>query len=224
MTDNKDDKNQNKNMNIDDLVNDLEPVKPMISRSLAALIFILLGYGIVFMIAFKIGFRHDIGMIFSMPKVLLQVTALFIAGLLAVFATFRLSCPQEEIDITTKSMITISILLITAVIFYCAGMGSPEEAQKLISKGLAYVRVKNVLLVSLAPLILMFIMMRKARPVHTSLIGLTSALAVSAMSVTACKMTCNIESLHANLLWHYGPIVVIALIGFLVGKYVYKWK
>lgn len=217
-------KDKKEKLDIDTLVDDLCPVKPVMGSSLSALIFVFLGYGLVFTGVFLVGFRHDISMVIEMPNLMVQIIALFVAGLMAVFATFRLSCPREKIDFTTKMMIFFSVVLITTVIVYCAGAGDAQVAKDLITKDLVYTRLTNVFLLSLAPLGLMFVMMRRARPVHTSLIGMTSALAITAMSVMGCKLTCIIDAPYANLLWHYGPIAVLAAIGFLFGKYLYQWK
>lgn len=208
---------------IDDLSQDLKPVKPLLSSTKAALIFSLLGYGLVFIGVIIVGFRYDIGSIFHMPSLIVQLVALLVAGVFSVIATFRLSRPREKMDKTSLYLILSSAALIAAVVIYCAMMGDVDTAKSIINKDLIVMRLRNVFLIALAPILLMIYMMRRARPVHTSMIGLSSFLAITAMAVTGCRLTCPIEALYANLLWHYGPIIILALLGYLLGRFIYRW-
>ena len=76
-------KDKKEKLDIDTLVDDLCPVKPVMGSSLSALIFVFLGYGLVFTGVFLVGFRHDISMVIEMPNLMVQIIALFVAGLMA---------------------------------------------------------------------------------------------------------------------------------------------
>ncbi len=217
---------EKKNIN-DDLIQtlseDLVPVKPLRAHYIRSLLFLLVGYSVIFCGISFFGFRSDIHMIWENYSLLAQLSVLMAAGLLSTFATFKLTLPCEKICKSTWIMIILSIILISSVMVFCAMGGSIEDFTPVYSKEMIIERVQRIGLIAVIPTILMVVMIRRGRPVHSSLIGLTSFMAITALSVTGCRLSCPIDSLYGNLLWHYIPIAIISIIGLVIGRYIYRW-
>lgn len=208
---------------IDSLTKDLEPVKKQQTCHVKSLQFVLLSYCIIFLAAVFIGFRRDISLLFSNIEVLGQVIVLLVAGILSVIATFRLTIPSENVGRLNWGLIGSSVGLISCVTLYCAGGADAKDIEVYMHWNMISHRLKTFALLAILPTILMVWMIRKGRPVHTSLVGFTSFLAITCISVTGCRMLCPVDSLLANLVWHYMPIIVLSLLGYIIGRYIYRW-
>lgn len=208
---------------IKSLTQDLVPVKPLRAHYIRSLLFLLIGYTLIFLGISFLGFRSDIDMIWENHSLLAQVSVLMSAGLLATFATFKLTLPCEKISPLTWGMIILPIILIAGVIVFCAMNGTVEDFTPVYKQEMIIERLQRIGMIAIIPTLLMIMMIKRGRPVHSSLIGLTSFLAITALSVTGCRLSCPIDSLYANLLWHYAPIAVLALLGFIFGRYIYRW-
>lgn len=208
---------------IDNLTKDLQPVSPHPKCYTRSLQFVLLSYLIIFCAAVSIGFRRDIHLLFDNVEVLGQVLALLLAGILAVIATFRLTIPSEGVGRITWGFIGASVFLISMVILYCASGADFRDLDLYLNWDMIAHRLKNFAFLAIVPTLLMVWMIRKGRPVHMSLVGFTSFLAITCISVSGCRMLCPVDSLLANLIWHYIPILILSGIGYLIGKYLYRW-
>ncbi len=208
---------------IDNLTKDLEPVTPQPRCHTRTLQFVLFSYLVIFCAAVLIGFRRDIHLLFDNVEVLGQVIALLLAGILSVIATFRLTIPSETVGRFTWGLIGSSVLLITIVILYCASGADMRDMDIYMNWDMIGHRLKNFAFLAIVPTILMVWMIRKGRPVHTSLVGFTSFLAITCISVSGCRMLCPVDSLFANLMWHYLPIILFSCVGNLIGRYIYRW-
>ncbi len=218
------DKNKQENDDlIKSLTEKLTPVKPLRCHYIRSLIFLFFTYALIFASISLFGVRSDIDLIFENHSLLVQLVLLMIAGLTATFATFKLTLPSEKISVLTWAMIITPVLLVGGVLAFCATMGTADDLISFYSHDLLIARLRRVVLISIIPTIFIIYMIRKGRPIHGSLIGLTSFMAITALSVAGCRLSCSIDSLYANLLWHYLPIAILSLFGFLIGRYLYKW-
>lgn len=208
---------------IKDLTDDLKPVKPLMGCYPRILMFILASYCLVFGAIVWFGFRSDISVLYNNHALLIQLFLLLIAGLMATAATFRLAVPCEHVGKGNYVLIGMATAIIIGVSAYCAMMGDPNDLNHL-NQAMIWGRIKRIALISLLPTLLMVYMMRRARPVHASLVGFSSFMAISSLSVTGCKLSCPIDSLYINLVWHYLPIIVISVLGYIIGRYLYKWS
>ncbi len=207
---------------ISSLCKDADPVKPTMCWNRRAIAFIFIAYTLVAIGVSGLGFRHDIATIMENKAVFYQLVALFLSGFIAALATFRLSIPRDTIDLTTKIQLGISTLIIIGLSSYCMIMGDSADLDRYLNFDEIMYRVKNLAMLSVFPIIIMVYLVKRARPVHTSMAGFACFLSVSSIAVMGCRMTCPIDSLYGNLLWHYLPILVLAGLGYLIGRFLYR--
>lgn len=220
-------KKQTKSSETDQLINSLVDnscaVKPFRSCGFWTGIWVVAVFFALFIGILLVGTRRDFDMVLHNPLLLTQVILLFIAGASAALATFRLASPQEKVAPMTWGLIALPSAITVGLILHCCYQTTMPELQHFMNWDMVWKRIKNFIYMAIIPIALMIYMIRRAAPVHTALIGYTSFLAVGTLAVAGCRFTCSIDSMAGNLLWHFLPIVTLSLIGYVIGRFIYRW-
>lgn len=185
------------------------PYRRFIKWVLAA--FLSLGSGI-----FLLGINPHLFHSFLIFDFNLQTICLFFLALLSTLSAFLLSIPDKN-----KPLINL-IPFITLALW---GLALIFALIKIPTFTFDYgvVCIRDILLLSALPGIMLFLMLRQAAPLSPSKVGLFAMLGIAGLGAFGTQFVCrNGDPLHL-LLWHFTPVLIIGILGILIGRFLLKW-
>jgi len=211
---------------IDELTNDLQPVKRLPSPLTRSLTWASMALLFVAIMIYPLGgIRFNLNEALTLTSYLFENTLAFFAGLLASIAVFKLSIPDTQIHRSTILMITLSSLTWLGISLYNLAQASPESLTQAwyMHQGAVNHCLTDLLLMTFIPLGCLIYMIRKAAPIHFALAGFSSLLAISAFASIAMRILCASDDTAHLFFWHYAPILAIAGAGIFIGRFCFRW-
>ena len=185
------------------------PVQPLSSPAVRALAWSAVAVASAAAGIVIFGARPDLGVVLSEPTFMWPLVAAGVTAAVAAGASLVLAVPGSERSPALRgSSVTLGALwaLMLVVFVIRAGHGFAGASHWPI----CFIRA---IAVGLAPGIVLFGMLRRAAPLRitwTSALAATAAIAAGAM---AAQISCPIDDAAHALLGHFGPVLVLGLLG-----------
>ena len=208
---------------IEQLSHRVEPVKPLAPPHVrfgvwlvAALLCVGAGVGLS-------SLRQDLGQIVDSPVFLLETVLIGLTAVFSAGSAFVLSVPGTRGRLTgTLPPLAAALWGITLLVIlgiderYATGFA----VEFLGGEGC----LARILILGVLPGVLLFIMIRQAAPLDDRQTGILAALAVAALGALGLQFVClNNHPVHL-FLWHFLPVVAVALLGSLLGRWFLNWS
>jgi hypothetical protein len=167
------------------------------------------------------GPRADIAAALHRPSYLAETVGMFMAGLLAAAATFRLCVPDTKVRRPERLMLGLSSAFWLFILSDTFGQA--------LQKGIAAPDAGDRCLIGLTcmtalPLAVVVRMATKAAPVWRGRAGFAMVLSVASFGATGMRILCADDAPEHLLVWHFLPVAVFALAGILLGKTLLRGK
>lgn len=168
------------------------------------------------------GVRRDLGQVMWSPGYLLEALLLLVTALSAAAGALIVSVPGAE---QSKLVRWLPVIAGGAALLWIAGevavgLASGEQPGRVV---VAWWCIQRTLLVGLLPGIMLFAMIGRAAPLRAAWAGLLALLATSAIGVFGTNIMCSVDRPVHLLLWHVGPMVILAAAGAGIGASLLDW-
>jgi hypothetical protein len=205
-------------MTTDDLVRelaaDLQPVRRLRAVEQRTWVWGLLALGLVLAGVWAFGLRPDLVQKLSDRSFLAEVTALVVLCVLASRSAFHLSVPGLEHGWSTLAR-PAAALAVWALLVAARYPG--EDPGSLSLNGLWCVLKLSML--SFAPTVAAFLMLRKAAPLRRAWTGGCALLAAGALAMVGVETMCAHDGAAHVLVFHVLPVAVAAVLGAAAGRW-----
>ncbi|TAL28634.1 MAG: DUF1109 domain-containing protein [Alphaproteobacteria bacterium] len=198
---------------IEKLSKDVKPVRPLPRAGFRALSLSLWSLALALLILEQVHApRSDLAATFHSPVYLAQGFVMMIAGLLAAFAAFKLSIPDTRLRPSVISSLASATLLwglLIVIELFKAPAELPAAAPSCfigLTIGMS------------APLALGLVMMMRSAPVWRGWAGYAMVLSVGSFTALVMRFICPDDSPGHLLVWHFLPVLALALPGVLLGR------
>jgi hypothetical protein len=203
---------------IQELVSDARPVtriQPIGRRLLAWVVLAAVSFGVVL---FLMGVRRDLGDSTDRADFAFEAALLIITAMSAAVGALVVSVPGAERSPMVRWAPVIaaaaSVLWAAGELVYAAAIGAPTGRLTF-----AWHCVYKTMCVGAVPGVGLFLMVRRAAPMHATWAGLLVVLATAAVGVLGANTICpNDRPLHM-LLWHVAPLMLFAALGAALGAW-----
>jgi hypothetical protein len=204
---------------IESLSQDLKPVKRLPRAAVRAAIWsvaTLVFIGIAICTLTK-GFRADLAEVARNHLYLSETVAIFMAGVLATLAAFRLFVPDTQVRPPVRAAVAISTLIWLGLVggqLAKAGLAPPSPAGEPCLTDLS-------LLMAL-PLVAAVVMAMRTASVFPALAGYCVVLAAGSFGALGMRLLCPNDDPAHLLAWHFMPVMIFALCGLPLGMILLK--
>ena len=159
--------------------------------------------------------RPDLAQTFHDNIYLLQGALMFAAGAAAAYAAFVLSVPDTRIRPPVKIALGLSTgiwaLLILSELLQTKAMPDPAPSCFIgLTMGMS------------APLALGMAMLLRSAPVWRGWAGYAMVLSVGSFAAVCMRFICPNDSPSHLLVWHFLPVIILALVGVPLGQILLK--
>ncbi len=208
---------------ISELGKDAAPVKRLRPPHVRAAMWAVIALFVITVMVFPLGgLRSNLDVVLGEPGFIIENLLVFMAGVCATIAAFRLSVPDTRLRKSTLALIGFSTLVwlyLNAVTFVEAEQA--ELAAELSGSG-AHCALLLTALIGF-PVVLLFAMIRRAAPAFPGWAGYSGFIAATSFGALAMRYLCGNDSFEHLLVWHFMPVAVFALCGILLGRFLFRW-
>ncbi len=208
------------NFSIDDLVNDLTPVKPMnINRGLLLPAIMVVAFATLFVT--QLGLRADLAAGIPSMVTLMRGGVLILLGLATAHAVLRMAQPSVGNGSQGWAWAVGAALLfpLSALIITISNISSDMPVN--VNNG--WYCFKMCLSASAATAIPMILWLRKGAPTSLERAGWLTGLAAGGLGAFAYSFHCPFTSVIDISVWYSGAIGTSAIIGRLVVPHLIRW-
>ncbi len=203
---------------IDQLEDDLEPVKPMASPLQRTVIWFFAGIFSIILVGALMGFRMDLGEKAMDAIFLAELGLIIILSASAAYASAWLSLP----DGAEKSKIIIIPYLTVTVALLLIGYEIVQHGFELKNFEIHHCII-DAFAMGTIPVILMIWMMRQGAPTRPVLSALTNMIAAGGIGYIGLRITCGSDAIGHMCAYHIFPFVLAGLLLGLVARKLYHW-
>jgi hypothetical protein len=165
----------------------------------------------------QLGVRADLASRWRSPLFLVQAILLWGLAALSARAAFLLSVPDRR----SRWLAGLPGAALVGWAAFLAGSalwGHPVEA------GVGLKCVRNLLLLSAAPGLLLYVLLRSAAPLQTGATGLLAALSVAALADGGTLFLCRRDDVLHVLGWHFLPVLAVSGAGIWLGRLSFGYR
>jgi hypothetical protein len=194
----------------------LLPVRRLKPPALRALGWILLATAVIAILVLLRGFRTDIASCLRDPAYLVQVAGAWLTGAAATFAAFEISLPDRKRSWLVLPLPFVALWL-SGFAFGCLGdwIAIPTGAPVMNDS----VRCLETLIMASLPLgLVLWVMLRQARPLRPGATAWLGALAVAGFADTAHLLIHVVQASSLVLVINLMPVSIILLLGGILGR------
>lgn len=204
---------------IEKLSRDLKPIRPLPRAGVRAGVLTVSTLTLAFLVlVITRELRPDLAASLHRPVYLIQGFAMLAAGVLAGFATFRLSVPDTKIRLPVVAALAVSsgiwLILIGSELLQ-SEWTMPERSETCLV---------GLTLAMAVPLVIGVVMVMHSAPVWRGWAGYALLLSVGSLAALAMRFICPNDSPAHLLVWHFLPVLILSLIGVPLGKILLKEK
>jgi hypothetical protein len=163
------------------------------------------------------GLRHDWTVMLDAH--LCQSCGMLVAGMLAAFAAFTLSVPDTKIRLHVYAMTGIATGIWVALI-----LGQLTAGPLSLSVFGERNCLTDLVLLAIAPCAGALFMATRSAPVWRGWAGYSLMLSIGSFAALGMRFLCPNEEPAHLLVWHFLPVLGLALFGILLGEFLLKWK
>ena len=212
-------------MNTDRLIDKLvaEGAKKPLPHPMKQAMFWLIGT-LMYLAAFSVymGFRADIATKFAETLYIADIVFMSLTAMSAGWAALCLSRP-DGCQMPWIKYIPFDFLVLWAAVAFL-GAENLNGAKILNTVTLCQFDCTwHILLLSLPPGIVLFLLIRKGAPVQLYWAGIMATMSVTAFAYVCMRVLEMNDSPAHLLVWHALPVMIMSLVGMLAGKYTLRW-
>ncbi|MGE4107335.1 MAG: NrsF family protein [Bacteriovoracia bacterium] len=209
-------------MKTEELINKLShSLRPQSRRDLwrdyvkwIAVTFLVIAIGV-----FLMGLRKDLSD--TLFKEWFQYESFFLLtfGLLCAWVALRAGRPEQKFGPLAYSFLILGIVGWIAFLV----RAFKGESFDFAAAAPGWSCFMAVILFSMIPGIILVRKLRKMAPTSLGQTGLWAATSVGILSALGVSLICSDSNAEHLLLWHFVPVLVISILGFILGRFVLKW-
>ena len=206
---------------IDALVDCATPVRRLRPPPVRAVLWLLLAALVLTLIAVAHGVRPDIAERLHQPVFVVGMFGALATGVLAAFASFRISLPDASrwwLMLPVPSL----VIWISTIGYGClTDWVSVVESDNRMAEAIQC--IATLLLTSVPLSIAMLVMLRYAAFLRPTEVCLTGGLAVAALTAFAMSLIHNLDATISILVWNLGSAALIASLASVFGRSTLAW-
>ena len=207
---------------IRELASDAPPVRrlqPLAVRLIGWIALALLSLAAVTM---WMGARQDLGEVLQHASFQFETAMLILTAMSAAVGALTVSIPGRERSAVIRWLPiaggAICILWVAGELVFASVTGAPTGRLTF-----AWRCIYKTASVALVPGIALFVLVRRAAPLHAAWAGLLAILATAAVGVLGANVICPIDRPLHLILWHVGPLMLFAAAGAGLGTLLIRW-
>ncbi len=212
-------------MRTEDLVKSLavnaEAVRPLSSPHVRMLVWFSISVTYAALVVLLVGPRPDIGERLADVRFVVEVTSAFMVSALAAAAAFCAECPGRPLWERFAPVPALAVWLATL------GDGCWRAWIQEGPSGLTIVPdflcFPSIVLISMVPAILILAMIRRGAPIAPISTTALAMLAAGALGAAALRLFHMQDASVMVLIWQFGSVAVLALLGGLAGRRLLRW-
>jgi hypothetical protein len=171
--------------------------------------------------ATQLGLRHDLGRQLSQPLYLLEIAALFGAGILAAAAALLAAVPGREGR--GVSSLALSLALLAVVILGYESLSAAVSRVAFVTDGLPC--ILYVAAYGLLPWVALFTATAGAAPLDGRAVGVYAGGAAFLVGAAAVRVACPIDDPLHVLVWHMPAIALWSCLSGVAGAaWLERWR
>lgn len=180
----------------------------------AVISFIAIAMGVSLM-----GLRDDLTHTFLSGWFQSECLFLLSFGLLCAWTAIMAGRPDQKFGALSKIFLILGIFGWIAFLLR-ALKGEPFD---FAAAAPGWSCLMAVILFSMIPAIILFRRLRQMAPTSLGQTGLWAAASVGILSALGVNLICSNSDGEHLLIWHFGPVLMISLVGFALGRFILKW-
>ena len=208
---------------IQQLTSDLQPVRrlrPLAVRVAGWFVIALASLGLVMIL---MGVRRELGDAADRADFAIEAALLIVTALSAAVGALMVSIPGADLGKLARSLPivvgTTTIVWALGDLLVASATGAPTGRLTF-----AWHCVYKTASVAAIPSVALFMMVKRAAPLHAARAGFLAILATAAVGVLGANIICpNDRPLHM-LLWHAAPLMLFAALGAGLGTWLLRWR
>ena len=211
---------------IDNLTQNLQPVRPLPSPIIRALIVSLVALALVIkMISILGGPRADWVSTLQNPLFVSGDLLMLAAGFLSAIAAFILSVPDVKIRKTVIALLCAASAIWAGICLYALASLTREGVQaEMADIAKSSACFKALIFMLALPLIISFFMALRAAPVWRGWTGYSLTLSMASFGAFGMRFFCPSDSYAHLLLWHFLPVVILSVAGVILGRVALRFR
>jgi hypothetical protein len=171
---------------------------------------------------FTIGIRHNIGDAIETVRVMVKIAATLILAIAASSLVFRIGRPGMSLRARALSLAIPLLLMAGAVIGEMLATPSASWAARMMGRHAPFC-VFFIPVLSLAPLVGFFLVLRDGAPADPGLAGAVAGLAASGIAAAIYAWHCPDDSPFFVAAWYSTAILVVTAAGYIAGRRLLRW-
>lgn len=213
-------------MQTDDLIRslagDAKPVRRLAHPALRAVIWMMLSAGYVGLVVWLVGLRPDLMAKLSDQRFLIEVGAALLTSMMAAAAAFCAGCPGRPVWERFAPFPFLAVWLASL------GEGCWRQWSQTGADGLQlqadFTCLQSISAVGLIPAVLILFMIKKGGPIAPRSATGLAILAATALAAAALRLFHTQDMSLMLLVWQFGSVALLALLGFFAGQFFLRWQ
>lgn len=206
---------------IDALAADAKPVRQLAPPMLRAGLWLAVAATYAAVVAWVMGLRPDIPSRLADTRFVMELGATFMTAVLAAAAAFCAGCPGRPVWERFAPLPALALWIGSL------GEGCWQSFAQGGAQGLQlqwdFVCFPSILLISVVPGALILMMIRQGAAIAPVTTTALAALAAAALGATALRLFHTQDASAMVLVWQFGSVAVLAVLGGLTGRRILPW-
>jgi hypothetical protein len=208
---------------IRELAKDAMPVRRLQPMAVRLIGWVALAAFSLAVVTTWMGARQDLGEVLQHANFQFEAVMLILTAMSAAVGALIVSIPGRERSTIIRWLPivggAICILWVAGELVFASVTGAPTGRLTF-----AWRCVYKTTSVGLVPGIALFVLVRRAAPLHAAWAGLLAILATAAVGVLGANVICPIDRPLHLFLWHVAPLMLFAAIGAGLGTWLIRWN
>lgn len=203
------------------IADDAMPVRRLLPPERRALLWLAMTMVYLIGAVLAIGLRPDIEEVVRDTRGLIETGAALATGILAAMAAFCAACPGRPVwerALPLPALVLWFGLLAEGALE--AWTGAPRQ---VVTMHADFAGLLDLLLLGAPPAALALAMLRRGVPIVPVVTGGLAMLAVASLIAAALRFVHPEDASMMLLVWHFGPVVLLTLLGAAIGPRLLPW-
>ncbi len=164
--------------------------------------------------------RPDLSAALQDTKFFAELVILLAVIILSSYSCIYLAIPDAA---QKRVVFVLPLLPLAALVFYTLFLMIDSGGNYIMAGAEGFMCTTCITLSSIIPAILLFLQIKKAAPTRLGLVGFYCLIYAASLGAFALRLEEQVDSYEHLIIWHYGPIFIIAAVGALISKKILKW-
>lgn len=208
---------------IRELAKDAPPVRRLQKLTVRLIGWVALAALSLAVVTMWMGARQDLGEVLWESNFQFEAAMLILTAMSAAVGALTVSVPGRERSALVRWLPivggAICILWVVGELVFASLTGAPTGRLTF-----AWRCVYKTASVALVPGVALFVLVRRAAPLHAAWAGLLAILATAAVGVLGANVICPIDRPLHLFLWHVAPLMLFAALGAGLGTWLIRWN